>query len=249
MKHSLAILLSVTLTPLAFTQSTEKLANPSPSSDNLHEQIQAITGPTKESPTKSPKESPPPTTEPLPTSPTPKKEKGPTEIDALEATFDQKANQAIFIGEVVVKDPEFNVKCDKLTALLKGTEKAKSPTTPPALPPQQTKPLPTTTTPPPKKAGGLQTAIAEAKPGNRVLITQDKKDAEGVVQHSGGEADKATYDAESGDIVLTGNPRIQQGNNLIVSTDKRTKMTLNRDGHMRAQGPHKTIIIDKGTGL
>ncbi|MEI8109264.1 MAG: hypothetical protein WCI46_15730, partial [Verrucomicrobiota bacterium] len=104
MKHSLAILLSVTLTPLAFTQSTEKLANPSPSSDNLHEQIQAITGP--------------------------------TEIDALEATFDQKANQAIFIGEVVVKDPEFNVKCDKLTALLKGAEKAKSPPTPPALPPQ-----------------------------------------------------------------------------------------------------------------
>jgi len=135
-KHSLAILLSVTLTPLAFTQSTEKLANPSPSSDNLHEQIQAITGPTKESPTKSPKESPPPTAEPPPASPTPKKEKGPTEIDALEATFDQKANQAIFIGEVVVKDPEFNVKCDKLTALLKGAEKAKSPPTPPPPPPR-----------------------------------------------------------------------------------------------------------------
>ena len=246
MKHSLAILLSVTLTPLAFTQSTEKLANPNPSSDNLHEQIQAITGPTK-----SPKESPPPhiPTEPPPASPAPKKEKGPTEIDALEATFDQKANQAIFSGEVVVKDPEFNVKCDKLTALLKGAEKAKSPTTPPTIPPQHTKSLPTTSTTPPKKAGGLQTAIAEAKPGNRVIITQDKKDAEGVVQHSGGEADKATYDAESGDIILTGNPRIQQGNNLIVSTDKRTKMTLNRDGHMRAQGPHKTIIIDKGTGL
>src|SRR5688500_9567446 len=46
---------------------------------------------------------------------TEKKSKGPTEITALEATFDQKANLAVFIGDVVVKDPEFNVVCDKLT--------------------------------------------------------------------------------------------------------------------------------------
>ena len=36
-----------------------------------------------------------------------KKSKGPTEITALEATFDQKANLAVFIGDVIVKDPEF----------------------------------------------------------------------------------------------------------------------------------------------
>jgi lipopolysaccharide export system protein LptA len=32
-------------------------------------------------------------------------------------SLDSKAHQAIFTGNVVVKDPEFNVTCDKLTAI------------------------------------------------------------------------------------------------------------------------------------
>src|SRR5687768_12649239 len=35
----------------------------------------------------------------------PRKEKGPTEITALEATFDNRTHQAVFIGDVVVRDP------------------------------------------------------------------------------------------------------------------------------------------------
>ncbi len=46
--------------------------------------------------------------------------KPPTEITALEATFDQRANIAVFIGNVFVKDPQFNVDCDKLTAILEA---------------------------------------------------------------------------------------------------------------------------------
>jgi len=42
-----------------------------------------------------------------------------TEITAIEATFDQKSNIAVFVTSVVVKDPQFNVECDKLTAYLK----------------------------------------------------------------------------------------------------------------------------------
>ena len=38
-----------------------------------------------------------------------KKAKGPTEITSGEAAFDQKAHIAIFLINVVVKDPEFNV--------------------------------------------------------------------------------------------------------------------------------------------
>lgn len=166
----------------------------------------------------------------------PKKDKGPTEISALEATFDQKASQAVFIGEVEVKDPEFNVKCDRLTAHLKTAEKAD---------PKAPKPV----APAKAKGGGLQRAVAEANAGNRVIITQDKKEADGTSQHSAGEADRATYDAVTGDIVLTGSPEIQQGINRVVATAPGTVMILNRDGHMRAKGPHKTIIVDKGSGL
>lgn len=183
-----------------------------------------------------------------------KKDKGPTEIDALEATFNQKTNEAVFIGEVTVKDPEFNVTCDKLTAHLKGAEKPK-PLPEGAWPksPKNGTPSPATPSPAPAKkkgASGLQKAVAEASAGGRVVITQEKTDPDGTVQRSTGRADRATYDAVTGDIVLTGKPEVQQGINLVIATAQSTKMTLNRDGHMHAEGPHKTIIVDKGdTGL
>ena len=225
----------------AFAQKPAEAPRPE---DELHKQIEAVSGPTpafKALPVRAA------VTELLPTPeeaaaarPVGKKEKGPTEIDALEATFDQKANEAVFIGEVVVKDPEFNVKCDKLTAHLKSAEKPKaavgSPGPKPATPASAEL----------KKSGGsgLQRAVAEANPGGRVFITQDKPNAEGKMQRSAGEADRATYDAATGDIVLTGKPEIQQGINRVIATAAGTVMTLNRDGHMNAKGPHKTIIVD-----
>jgi lipopolysaccharide export system protein LptA len=46
--------------------------------------------------------------------------KEPTEITCeKEANFDEKTHKAIFIGNVHVKDPQFVVDCDKLTAFLK----------------------------------------------------------------------------------------------------------------------------------
>ncbi|MBC8002400.1 MAG: hypothetical protein H7X97_07405, partial [Opitutaceae bacterium] len=178
-----------------------------------------------------------------------KKSKGPTEITALEAAFDQKANLAIFIGSVVVKDPEFNVTCDKLTAHLKKEDKANAGG---AVSPLNTTPRPTTPRPdesgaPKKKTGGgLERAVADSTSDQPVIITQDKKDADGNVTHSIGKGKKATYDAASGDIVLTGTPEVTQGINRVIATDPSTVITLNRDGHMKAVGPHKTIIVDKG---
>lgn len=177
-----------------------------------------------------------------------KKAKGPTEITALEATFDQKANLAVFIGEVVVKDPEFNVICDKLTAHLKHDDKTKpkgaaaatpKPATPAATPAGKDKD---------KKSGGLEKAVAESTSDRRVIITQDKTGDDGTVTHSVGKADKATYDAVTGDIVLYGSPDVIQNTNRVQATDPGTVMTLNRDGHMKAVGPHKTTIVDKGDG-
>jgi lipopolysaccharide export system protein LptA len=170
-----------------------------------------------------------------------KKSKGPTEITALEATFDQKANLAVFIGDVVVKDPEFNVTCDKLTAHLKHEDKAKA----------GGAAAPKTPTPPPdaaapkKKGGGLEKAVAESTSERRVVITQDKQEADGSKTLSVGRADKATYDAVTGDIVLSGTPEVTQGINRVLATDPGTVMTLNRDGRMRANGATRTTIVDK----
>ena len=247
MKKPLLLLLSAAVCAApAFAQKPAEAPRPE---DELHKQIEAVSGPApafKGLPLRAVAVAVPPAEE-APAKPAIKKEKGPTQIDALEATFDQKANEAVFIGEVVVTDPEFNVKCDKLTAHLKTAEKAAAAGAGPASKPGTPAP-----TEPKKKSGssGLRKAVAEASAGNRVTITQDKTDPDGTVQHSFGTADKATYDAVTGDIVLTGKPEVQQGINLMVATAPGTVMTLNRDGHMHAEGPHKTIIKDKGdTGL
>ena len=244
MKKTLRLLLAAAAAAApAFAQ---KPADAPRSEDDLHRQIEAVSGAVPAFKGLAPRAvavAVPPAEEAA-AKPALKKEKGPTEIDALEATFDQKANEAVFIGEVVVTDPEFNVKCDKLTAHLKGAEKAPEAAT--GKWPKPTTPAPAAE--PKKKAGssGLRRAVAEANAGNRVFITQDKPDADGKPQHSIGEADKATYDAVTGDTVLTGTPKIQQGINLVIATAANTKITLNRDGHMRVEGPHKTIIVDKG---
>jgi len=165
-----------------------------------------------------------------------KKPKGQTEITANEATFDQKTREAVFIQDVVVKDPEFSVNCDRLIAFLK---KAKA----------NSEPVPASPAPAAAKLeengkGGLERAVAEASPGNIVIITQDKIDTDGSVTQNIGKGKKVTYDATTGNIVLTGLPSVQQGINLCVATDESTIMTLNRNGRMKVEGPHRTVIKD-----
>jgi lipopolysaccharide export system protein LptA len=172
-----------------------------------------------------------------------KKDKGATEITALEATFDQKSSKAVFSGNVVVKDPEFNVVCDQLTAVLKSQkENGKAP---PADPP------PTRAEGGKKKddkGGGLERAVAEASPGKRVIITQEKAEADGTITRYIGKAEKADYDTRTGNIILTGWPEVNQGINSIIATDQGTVITLNRDGRMKTTGAHKTVIQDQGPG-
>lgn len=146
---------------------------------------------------------------------------------------------AVFTGSVVVKDPDFNVTCDKLTAYLKhgdGSGSAAANSGGAGIGAA------------PKKSGGLDKAIAVTTSDRRVVITQDKKDADGNVivhNYSVGNADQATYDATTGDTVLTGNPDVVQGSDRCVATEPGTVMILNRDGHMKAIGPHRTIIVEQ----
>jgi lipopolysaccharide export system protein LptA len=174
----------------------------------------------------------------------PQKEKGPTTITSNEVTFDHPKGEAVFTGKVVVKDPEFNVQCDRLDAFLKkDAEKPAAAANPPP-----------TAKPPEDKdkgksasGGGLDHAIADANPGNIVVITQDKIEADGSISKNIGKGRRATYDAKTGDVVLTGNPSVQQGNNLCEALNDSTVMTLNRDGRMKADGPTKVVIKDSAS--
>jgi hypothetical protein len=249
------------------------------SQEELLKQIESITpskGGATPSPTNNPlissnassdllKPSPNKVGTPNPADPAATNGKGPTIITALEATFDQKANVAVFIGSVVVNDPEFNVVCDKLTAYLKHEDKAVpaatpagAKTTPKAATPKAATPAstpngaaggaatagPTQIGVQKKKGSGLDKAVAVTTSDRRVVITQDKVEADGSITHGIGIADRAEYFSTTGDIFLYGSPDVTQGTNRCVATDPSTVMTLNRDGHMTAKGPHKTYIVD-----
>lgn len=187
---------------------------------------------TKFDPKKAPKEEPKP--------------RGQTEITSLEATFDQKAHQAVFIGNVVVKDPEFVVNCDRLTAFLKDNKQADKDA------PAKSSATPASPSPGKKPksgddgggTGGLDHAIAEAAPGREVVITQDKVEADGSITKNVGRGKKATFDSKTGNIVLSGSPSVQQGINLCIAQAEETVMTLNRNGYNRVDGPSKTVIKD-----
>lgn len=187
--------------------------------------------------------------------------KEPTEITASqEASFDSKARQAIFLGDVHVKDPQFTLSTDKLTVFFKkeGTPSTSAKPIPKhdgTMATSGTKPVSAGgATPKPGDSqsapgsnvpgvGGMERAIAE---GN-VVIIQDKPGENGAEPtHYVGKAAKAEYEAATGNITLSGWPQVQQGINTQVATEERTVMILNRDGRMRTVGASKALIQDQG---
>ena len=162
---------------------------------------------------------------------------GTTEITAKEAAFDQKTSQAVFLGDVRVKNPQFNVDCDKLTAFLKKDGKEAPKPNGDAVKPA---PAPKPAAKKGSSTGGLDKAIAEGS----VVITQEKVDAAGELTRNVGRAKRAVFDSSTGDITLTGSPQVEQGINTIVATEESTVMILNQEGRMRVIGPHRTVIKD-----
>jgi len=137
-------------------------------------------------------------------------QKGPTTIDSQDMYYDGKNRVAIFTGAdygVYVKDPNFTVYCDKIgppTCATRGPRTAARSPTP--TPPPKARPLRG------RESRRLQRAIAEGAPDLPVVIVQDKPAANGQqAEHDVGIAAKADYNADTGDIYLTGWPRVSKG--------------------------------------
>ena len=179
---------------------------------------------------------------------------GPTIIESHEMDYDEKTRIAIFTGEdygVYVKDPSFTVYCDKLTAhMRKGSGEEPGA---PGAPSPRPSPVPAPAGrekgagAPAAKSNGLQSAIAEGSADRPVVIVQDKPGVNGAApEHNVGIALKADYNADTGDVVLTGWPRVSQGINTQIATAADTVMTMNRDGHtMKTHGPSRTVIQEQ----
>src|SRR5438270_6400434 len=86
---------------------------------------------------------------------------------------------------------------------------------------------------------GLEKAIAEGNVG----VVRDRPDPNGgPPTRAAGRSEKATYLAKTGDVELTGTPRVQQGLNTHIATSPDTVMVINQDGQLTTHGPSLTDI-------
>src|SRR6266498_4138749 len=86
---------------------------------------------------------------------------------------------------------------------------------------------------------GLEKAIAEGNVG----LVRDRPDPNGgPPTRAIGRADKAVYTAATGDVELTGTPRVQQGMNMHVATSPDTVMIINQNSQLTTHGPSRTEI-------
>ncbi|MFV0338307.1 MAG: LptA/OstA family protein [Chthoniobacterales bacterium] len=89
---------------------------------------------------------------------------------------------------------------------------------------------------------GLERVVASGD----VIIRQENIDDAGNKTVSIARSGQAVFLPDSGDIILTELPQIQQGINRHVATEKTTKMILNRAGRIRTEGGSRTNIVDTG---
>ena len=64
----------------------------------------------------------------------------------------------------------------------------------------------------------------------------------GPPSRSVGRSDKAVYVAATGNVELTGTPRVQEGLNVHVATSPDTVMVVNQNGELTTHGPSRTEI-------
>jgi lipopolysaccharide transport protein LptA len=85
----------------------------------------------------------------------------------------------------------------------------------------------------------LEKAVAEGNVG----LVRDRPDPNGgPPARAVGRADKAVYTAATGNVELTGTPRVQQGLNMHVATSPDTVMIINQNSQLTTHGPSRTEI-------
>src|SRR5947209_20606492 len=85
----------------------------------------------------------------------------------------------------------------------------------------------------------LEKDIAEGNVG----LVRDRVDPNGgPPTRAVGRADKAVYIAATGDVELTGTPRVQEGLNMHVATSPDTVMVINQNSQLTTHGPSRTEI-------
>ena len=92
---------------------------------------------------------------------------------------------------------------------------------------------------------GLERAVAEGD----VAMVRDRPDANGgAPTRAVGRSDKAVYVSATGNVELSGSPRVQEGLNTHIATSPDTVMIVNQKGELTTHGPSRTEIRQQPKG-
>lgn len=162
-------------------------------------------------------------------------EAGATTITAQKRLLlDSQGKEATFWGDVKVVDPRFSLACEKLTIFFRDAKGVAT-----ALEGKDAKEGRNTQEPRESSAdGALEKAVAEGD----VVIFQEKANGNGDMERSVGRAQKAVFDANTGNITLSGWPQVEQKQNTIVALDEATVILLNRKGTLEVLGHSKSVL-------
>jgi len=150
-----------------------------------------------------------------------------TRITAEFARFDANTNVVTFEENVELDHHEFDLSCQILVAELKPDENGKKPDANAA------------------KARASAGGIRRAEAKGFVII--EKISPEGKIQVA--KSRHAVYDAESGDVILSDFPQLQDGNSLISGSTQTTKIYLRRNGKYEVKGLAEYEIVPEGDPL
>lgn len=98
-----------------------------------------------------------------------------------------------------------------------------------------------------KKGGtdGLRQVVATGE----VAIVRERKRPDGVIERSVAKAQRAVYEAATGNVTLTGWPQVKNGENVVSALSEETVIVMNEKGVLDVQGKAKGSFVRDASTL
>lgn len=152
------------------------------------------------------------------------------------AWFDDATSSLEFRGNVVVRDPQFKLFCDKLYVVMnpnrQGIQKIIATAAPKSA---LTNSISTNST---------ITSPLTNPPSNCVTIEQENTNEQGEFVKTIARAGEVIYEPATGNLTLKYKPEITQGASCQIGTEENTIMILNKKGTSQTIGKSQIIVVD-----
>lgn len=153
------------------------------------------------------------------------------------AWFDDATSSLEFKGNVVVRDPQFKLFCDKLYVVMNPNRQGVQKIVATAIPKNSFANSTST------NSVSSNNILSAASTGY-VTLEQENTNDQGEFVKTIARAGEVTYEPATGNLTLKQKPEIQQGANCQVATEDSTIMILNKKGTSQTIGKSQIIVVD-----